>query len=160
MRRGVAVLLAAALPVALSACSDDDDGGGDGSAAASSSTSTLVFTGDPASPFCTSVRELEVEGLLEGRPASAADVEAGFTTMLDVLGQLAEQAPEELREDTALVLAGVAALDDALRAVGYSYDRLAAEPELALEVSRSANDPAFAVANHRIEAYKDQVCGL
>jgi hypothetical protein len=161
VRRGIAVVLGGALLLVATACSgDDDDLDGDAAEARSSTTSTLVFTGDPASPFCTLLREVEVDGLLDEEAASAAEVEAGFTTVLDVLGRVAERAPEELREDTALVLAGVAALDDALRAVGYSYDALAAEPDLAVEVSRSANDPAFAVANQRIEAYKSQVCGL
>jgi hypothetical protein len=162
MRWRPSVLVLGAALLAATACSgDDDEGGGAGEASErGSTTSTLVFTGDPASAFCTLLREVEVAGLLDEEAASTAEVEAGFTTVLDVLARVAEQAPEELREDTALVLAGVAALDDALRAVGYSYEALAADPDLAVEVSRSANDPAFAVANQRIEAYKGQVCGL
>ena len=161
MRRGLAVVLVSAALV-VAACSDDDDGDAsrDEPTPSSSSSTSLVFTGDPGSPFCTLLRELEVGGVLDDQAATAAEVEAGFTTLLEVLGRVAEQAPPELAEDTALVLAGVAALDDALRAVGYSDEALAAEPALAVEVSRAANDPAFAVANQRIEAYKAQVCGL
>ena len=160
-RRLVRLVGAAALVAALVGCSDDDDGAaGDRSDASSTTSTTVRFTGDPASPFCTVLREVELDGAL-GRPASSpAEVEAAFGTVLEALARVTEQAPPELAEDTALVLTGMVALDDALRAVGYSYDALAAEPALAVEVSRAANDPAFAVANARIEAYKDQVCGL
>jgi hypothetical protein len=161
VRRGFAAALAAAVLLA-AGCSDDDDGDDEGAGApvSSTTTSTVVFRGDPGSPFCALLREVQLQGLLGGEAATAQEVEAGFTQVLAALGRVAEEAPPELQEDTALVLAGVAALDDALRAVGYRDEALAADPALAVEVSKAANDPAFAQASARIEAYKDQVCGL
>jgi hypothetical protein len=160
VRRGFAAALAAAVLLA-AGCSDDDDGDDEGAGApVSSTTSTVVFRGDPGSPFCALLREVQLQGLLGGEAATAQEVEAGFTQVLAALGRVAEEAPPELQEDTALVLAGVAALDDALRAVGYRDEALAADPALAVVVATAANDPAFAQASARIEAYKDQVCGL
>jgi hypothetical protein len=148
---GVVLLVAAG-------CSGDDDHAA--SSSTSATTTSVTFTGDPQSPFCGVLREVELQGVLDGAAASAADVEAAFAAVLEALGRVVEHSPPELAEATALVLSGMAALDGALRAVGYSYDALAAEPELAVEVSQAANDPAFAVASARIEAYKQQVCGL
>ena len=163
MRRRLGPLLAvAALAVAACSGGDDDGSAADGAAAdraPSTSTSTsIVFTGDPGSPFCTQLRDARLEVALDEEAASPADVEAAFTAVLEALAVVAEQSPPELAEDTTLVLAGMVALDDALRAVGYSYDDLAGDPARAVAVSRAANDPAFAVANARIEAYRTQVC--
>lgn len=162
-----AALVAVVLGSAAVGCADDDDAAqeaeraAEGSASTSSSTSTSIqFTGDADSPFCSRLRDVRLEGLLDGEVATPAEVEAAFVAVLGALQELADVAPPELVEDTSLVLAGMVALDDALRAVGYSYDALAAEPEVAVQVSRAANDPAFADANARIEAYKDQVCHL
>jgi hypothetical protein len=156
MRRALAVLLAAG--VLLTACSDDGDGGGDRSSASSTST-TVVYTGDPASGFCTLLRDLALDEVLSQPSETAAEVEVAFTHLLDVLHQTAAAAPPELEEDTALLVAGIAALDDALRSVGYSYDALADSPD-GPQVSAAVNDPAFAVAGAHITAYKQQVCGL
>lgn len=161
---GLALACAAvALGAAATGCSGDDDGGREGAASpstSSSTTSTVVFRGDPGSPFCEVLREVRLQGLLDDESATPAEVQSAFATVLGALGRVAEAAPPELEEDTALVLAGMVALDDALSSIGYRYDALAAEPELAVQVSRAANDPAFARANVRIEAYKAQVCGL
>ncbi len=164
MRRPPGLRLAVAALAVVAACSGDDGGGADddgaaedGASATSTSTS-IVFTGDPGSSFCTQLRDARLEVDLDEDSATPAEVEAAFTAVLEALGTVVEQSPPELAEDTALVLAGMVALDDALRAVGYSYDDLAADPARAVAVSRAANDPAFAVANARIAAYRAQVC--
>jgi hypothetical protein len=159
MRRGLAVLAAGGLlagGLLAGACS----GGDDGDRAASSSTSTtVVYSGDPGSPFCSLLRELGVDDVLNKPSESSTQMEAAFTHLLDVLHRTAAAAPPELQEDTALLAAGIAALDDALRSVGYSYDALAESPN-GPEVSAAVNDPAFKVAGDHISAYKAQVCKL
>jgi hypothetical protein len=160
MRRAVALLLAAVLLLATAACSGDDgDPGGADAADASSTTSSLVFTGDREGPFCRVLRDLAVDTVLEDPSESAEEVEAAFTHLLDVLHRAADAAPPELTEDTALLVAGIASLDDALRPVGYDYDALA-ESDQGPAVAAAVNDPAFGVAGDRIEAYKHQVCGI
>lgn len=153
--RGLAVLCAAGLAVSVAACSNGDDDRGDGT----TTSSSLVFTGDPAGPFCALLRDMALREVLGEPAASASDVEAGFSELLEILRRAAGSSPPELREDTALLLAGVGSLDDALRAVGYDYDALASS-EAGPTVAAAVNDPAFGVAGDRIEAYKEQVCGL
>jgi hypothetical protein len=159
MRRAVALLSAAVLLLAPAACSGDDGDSGDDAADASTTTSTLVFTGDREGPFCRVLRDLAVDTVLEDPSESAEEVEAAFTHLLDVLHRAADAAPPELAEDTALLVAGIASLDDALRSVGYDYDALA-ESDQGPAVAAAVNDPAFGVAGDRIEAYKHQVCGI
>jgi hypothetical protein len=156
--RLAAVALAGALAVTGTAACSDDGGADDGDAAASSSTTTsIVFTGDPASPFCGVLRDLEADTVLDRPSASPQDVEAAYTHLLEVLHRAASSAPPELQADTGLLYEGIAALDDALRAVGYDYDALAGSPS-GPSVSAAVNDPAFTVAGDRIQAYKHQVC--
>jgi hypothetical protein len=153
---------AAALAVALvlgAACSDDGGGRSDDAAERSTTTSSIVFTGDPASPFCGVMKDLGSDTVLAEPSESPGDVEAAYTHLLDVLQRAVQAAPPELQSDVGLLLEGISALDDALRAVGYDYDALSASPE-GPAVSASVNDPSFAVAGDRIQAYKHQVCRL
>ena len=76
-----------------------------------------------------------------------------------MLADASETAPPDIVEDVALVAGGVAALDEALAAVGYDFEALAAS-EAGDEVMAAANDPAFADAGARLAAYRTQVCEL
>ena len=142
----------------MAACSGDDSDG-EADPDLSITTTTIVFTGDAGSPFCTELRDLALQDVLAEPAQTPADLETGFTTLLGLLQRAADAAPEELRADTALLVEGISALDDALRAVGYSYDALAESPE-GPTVAAAVNDPTFGVAGDRIEAYKRQVCKL
>jgi hypothetical protein len=94
------------------------------------------------------------------RDASTPEgVAAGFQRLVEVLDEAARTAPAAVQGDAALLADGVAALDEALAAVGYDFDALARSPE-AVEITDAVNDPAFTVAGDRLEAYRDQVCGL
>jgi hypothetical protein len=146
--------------LAVTACSHADGGKGASQASSTSSTTTtLHFTGDAGSAFCARLKDLDTEDVLKDDKGAPASVEAGFARLRQVLTDTAAQAPDELRRDITAIAAGIAALDDALRSVGYSYDALADAPN-ALEVSAAVNDPAFTEAGARITAYKQQVCHL
>jgi hypothetical protein len=153
--------LAVGAALAIAACSDD--GGSDGDradrAAASSTTTSIVFTGDAGSPFCGVLEDLGSDTVLSEPSESAQEVEAAYTRLLEVLQRAADAAPPEVEPDVGLLLEGIAALDDALRAVGYDYEALSSSPE-GPAVSAAVNDPSFAVAGDRLQAYKHQVCGL
>lgn len=144
--------------VVLGACSGDD-GGDDPDAARPSTTTTapLVFTGDPDGAFCQVLREYSGPDVLGSPSETPEQVEAAYTSAIEILGRIADAAPPELVEDTALVLEGFVALDAALRPVGYDADALLDSPA-GPEVVAAVNDPAFAVAGDRIAAYKAQVC--
>ena len=157
MRRAVALAVSLLVATAaLGACSGDDDGD---DRADASTTSTVVFTGDAQGPFCRVLRDLALDSALDRPSETPEEVEASFTLLLDQLHRAADAAPPELVEDTALLVAGIASLDDALRSVGYDYDALA-ESDQGPAVAAAVNDPAFGVAGDRIQAYKSQVCGL
>jgi hypothetical protein len=149
--------------LALSACSKGDVSdrpGGGVEGIAEPTATTLHFTGDAHSSFCTRLRDLNTQDVLTGdKGGSPASVEAGFARLRQVLTDTAAAAPDDLRRDITAIAAGIAALDDALRSVGYSYDALSHAPN-ALDVSAAVNDPAFGEAGARITAYKAQVCHL
>lgn len=143
----------------MAGCSGDDGEGGDGGGAAATTTEAPTFTGDPDSPFCTLLREVDIDRATSGEPGTAETVRAGFTELVRVLDQAAGLAPPEIAEATAVIADGMAALDEALAAAGYDYDVLALSPE-ARRVSEAVNDPAFTVAGARVQAYRRQVCQL
>lgn len=158
MRRTVALAAAVLLATAaVGSCSGGDDDAPEGAAA--STTTTVRFTGDPESAFCALLRQYAADDANADPPQTPEATDAGYRTVLDQLQAASEAAPPELQEDTALVLAGMAAYVDALRAAGFDQEALAASPR-GLEVSAAINDPAFSTANVRIEAYKTQVCAL
>ncbi|MDP1820968.1 MAG: hypothetical protein Q8K58_13910 [Acidimicrobiales bacterium] len=147
--------------VALAAACSGPEADPPTSSTISSSTTTRVprFTGDPSSPFCTLLRDVDVEGVLDGEPTTPEEVGAGFRRLVEVLDEAARTAPREVEADAVLLAEGVAALDAALAAVGYDFDALASSPN-AVQITEAVNDPAFTVAGDRLEAYRDQVCGL
>lgn len=139
------------------ACSGDDATAGPDPAP--TTTEAPRFEGDADSPFCVLLRDADVTAVLRGADGSPANVEAGFRAIVDVLDRAAEAAPSEVAEDAAVLADGMAALDEALAAVGYDFDVLAASPDAA-EVTEAVNDPAFTVAGDRLRAYRTQVCRL
>jgi hypothetical protein len=149
-----AVALGAALVLSgVSGCSDDDE------AEPASTTTTLHFEGDPDSAFCNLLREAQIDEVAQIPAATPADLEANYAQTIRLFADAARQAPPEVQTDIELVRQGLIALDDALRAVGYSFDALEQSPDAA-EIAAALNDPAFTEAGARIEAYKGQVCGI
>lgn len=102
---------------------------------------------------------MDIDRVLTGEAGTPETLRAGFQQLVTVLDQAAELAPDDIAEDTAVIADGMAALNDALAAAGYDYDVLAVSPE-ARGVSEAVNDPAFTVAGDRVQAYRQQVCGL
>lgn len=154
-------LLAIAL---LAACSGGE--GEDGEVATAPTTSVAVsstepptFTGDPGSPLCELLREVDPTTILAGDSEDPVALEAGFQRLVEVFDQLRALAPPAIAPDAALIADGLAALDEALAAVGYDFEALAAS-EIAPDVVAAVNDPAFTAAGDRLAAYRTQVCQL
>ncbi|MGK2950050.1 MAG: hypothetical protein ACSLFP_15870 [Acidimicrobiales bacterium] len=149
------------LAAACSGGSDDDSGATTTSiATAPSSTSTVPrFTGDPTSPFCELLRDLDVDAALESDPDDPAAVEAAFAAVLSALEETRAAAPADIAGDVALVAEGMAALDAALAAAGYDFEALAASGA-ADDLRILIDDPAFEAAGVRVGAYRNQVCQL
>jgi hypothetical protein len=122
-------------------------------------TTVPTFTGDASSPFCTTLAEVDVAGVLGNQAGSPEAIAAGFANLITVLDELAGVAPGEVQADVELMAEGIRALDEALAQVQYDFDTLAAVPQ-AQAVADAINDPAFTVAGDRLEAYRSQVCHL
>ena len=152
-RGATAVALAALALLAATGCSDDDDQAG------SASTTALHFEGDPDSEFCAELRQAQIDDGFRVPAGTPAELEANYTATIRLFTDAARVAPPEIQTDVGLVLQGLIAFDDALRAVGYSFEALEQSPDAA-QISAAVNDPAFRVAGDRIEAYKAQVCGI
>jgi hypothetical protein len=153
-RGAAAVALAAVLVLLGGGCSDDDE-----AAPGSTTTAALEFEGDPDSAFCGLLREAQVDEAFRLPAATPEELEANYTETILLFAEAAEQAPPEVQTDIGLVLQGLIAFDEALRAVGYSFEALEQSPDAA-EIAAAVNDPAFRQAGDRIEAYRRQVCGL
>jgi hypothetical protein len=156
-----ALLVAVAV---LGGCSTgDDEGSATTTTATRSGTSATTeppdYEGDPDSPFCTLLRDVDTTSILAGDADDPASVEAALARLVEVLADASETAPPDIVEDVALVAGGVAALDEALAAVGYDFEALAAS-DAGAEVMAAANDPVFADAGTRLAAYRTQVCEL
>lgn len=123
------------------------------------STALPQFSGDPGSPFCELLRNVDPTTILAGDPEDAATVEAGFRRLVGVLHDAQALAPVEIDADLMLVTEGIAALDATLAEVGYDFDALAASGQSAA-VTEAVNDPAFTAAGERLGAYRTQVCHL
>lgn len=152
----------AAAPAACSDGSDEGSGASTTTTTADPTPTTAApptFTGDAGSPFCTLLRDVDPASLLDGDPGDPAAVETGFRQLVQVLREMHALAPPEIEPDAALVIGGIEALDEALAAVGYDFDALAASPASA-EVTAAVNDPAFTTAGSRLSAYRTQVCRL
>lgn len=150
----------------LAACSDGSDEGSGASTTTSSPADTTsstteppTFTGDAGSPFCRLLRDVDPTSLLDGDPGDPVAVEASFRRLVGVLRDLRALAPQEVEPDAALLTGGIEALVEALAAVGFDFDALAASPA-ADQVTEAVNDPAFTTAGSRLSAYRAQVCQL
>jgi hypothetical protein len=158
-------LLVLALLTSVAACRDDEASTASTTSttappeATTSTTAPLQFTGDPASPFCTKLREVDLDSLVGGDPGDPAAVEQAFGRLVGALRDIEALAPPEIQADAALVADGIAALDATLAAVGYDFDALAASGAGGA-ISSLVNDPGFTVAGERLGAYRSQVCGL
>lgn len=151
----------------LAACSGGDDEDAATTTTSESTTSTSstttteppTFTGDPGSPFCALLRDVDTDAALAGDPNDPTAVGAAFQRLVSILRDASALAPPEIRDDITLVKDGIESLDAALAAVAYDFDALAASGA-GPEVSAAVNDPAFADAGARLTAYRTQVCGL
>lgn len=161
MRR-VALLAAVLAGLLAAGCSTGDDEGSATTSTPDTGASTSeppAFTGDPQSPFCNLLRDVDTSTALSGALTDPATVETTFRELVRVLHDALAVAPPEIEADLALVSQGIDALDASLAQVGYDFDVLAASGE-ADTLREAVDDPAFAAAGARLSAYRTQVCRL
>lgn len=160
MIRAAAVVLAVSVAFA---CSDADDDATPSTTVTSpttvesTTTEPPAFTGDPDSPFCTTVRAAADRPLLDPFEAGLApdEVELRLRALTVRFGQFAEQAPDELRTDLDDLSSALTDLESALADFGHDLG-VAAEAGIDLSV---VDDPRFVDVAVRLTAYTTQVCG-
>ena len=124
------------------------------------SSTTVHYTGDPHSRFCSMLGQLEDDPTsTENQTKDPSAVRAGMTRYRSQLDQLDQAAPADIEPDIHVLDKGFGDLDDALASVGYSWDQLGSADH-ALDVQSEINDPAFTTAGDHVSAYKAQVCHL
>ena len=147
----------------LAACSDDapDEAASTTTTAAETTTSAgATFTGDPDSPFCNLLRDVDFTTVLSGTEGDdPVALRNAFEQLVDLLVQAAELAPDEITADVGLVASGMTSLDAALAEFDYDFDALAASGG-GDEVLEAVNAPVFTDAGTRLAAYRTQVCNL
>jgi hypothetical protein len=166
MRRLITAFAVVALPLALVACGGDDGDAvaGDTTAAAGESTgdtepvtadTPLQATGEHADEeFCVFQENLNTtDSPFDDPDATAADYEAYFDEVVDpALAKLSETAPAELKDQVAVLVAGLGKVGEVLRANDWSIDAAFNDPELnALSQSEEYNAAGVAV---------DEYCGF
>jgi hypothetical protein len=157
----LAPLAAAALALgSLGACRHHTDHAEPTGSPTSSTTATTVrYTGDPHSPFCSMLASLDGGAAAQDRTADPAAVEQGMTRYREELGRLDAASPEAIQPDVHKLATGIAHLDDALRSVGYSWAALS-QADRAVTVEAEIDDPAYTAAGRHVTAYRAQVCRL
>lgn len=159
MIRAAAVLLAASVALA---CSGDDGAAAPTTTAVAPTTEVTAttapptFTGDPDSPFCTTVRAAADRPILDPFEAGldADEVELRLRALTLRFGQFAEQAPDELRADLDDLSSALTELESTLAEFGHD---LGAAAEAGVDLS-VVDDPRFAEVAIRLTAYSTQVC--
>jgi hypothetical protein len=126
---------------------------------ASTTVTTIHYTGDAHSSFCTMLGQADDGTVTQDTTRDAATVRDGMTRYRTQLEELDAAAPDVIQPDVHLIAKGVADLDDALRSVGYRWDDLSSADNV-LEVQSEINDPDYTTAGAHVTAYRTQVCHL
>jgi hypothetical protein len=135
------VLLIAALALFAAACGGSDGDGG------SSGGGTLS-----ASEWCD--YNEQVDGLeLFGESADFNSFESSIQGFLSIVDEVEDRAPEEIKDDIAVVAQAMADLDEVLSEVDYDFLALS-ESDL-----EGLDDPAVEEASDNISNYADENCG-
>jgi hypothetical protein len=131
-------------------------------AANGSITIDTSFTGKGSAAVCNYAKDLQATDFT-GATTSAADLKASFTKIEEVLKNIKDKAPSEIKADVDTMFTGYQKLIDLYKK--YNYDT-------AKMVSAAANDPNLAAefagissagmtaASARVSAYFSKVCGL
>jgi hypothetical protein len=136
--------------------------GGDSSS--SGSTTTPSFTGDKNSEFCKVAKDLASGDVAESLSGDNPDLKTGLQKANDALDKAKNSAPSEIKQDVATLADQLKKYSDLLAQYDYDISKLTAAAQKDPKVLQQATDvlgnPNLEVANSRIVAYSEQVCGV
>jgi hypothetical protein len=138
------VLIVVLLGVVTAAC-----GGGAGRASTTATTAP-VYSGDPASHWCTYANQ--VQGTTQLNGSFQQDPKAWVAQVTALMTEAQAAAPAAIDADVATMAGAVRGLATALSADHDDFSQLNPEQLAAIQ------DPAFVAAGQRVRAYDQQVC--
>jgi hypothetical protein len=170
--RKLAVLLLAALALLVAGCGGGDEEGGD---EAAGTTDTALVEDDTSTETTDddgSTATSDDDGIqLEGECAEFAGLSAKLSQALggtsndlssatEVFDELADQVPDEIRDDYEVLAANFRELAEALEGVDLASGETPSPEVLAKlqEVSQSLDTPAVREATENIEAWAEENC--
>ena len=139
--------------------------GSTGATDASSEASITIdttFTGKGSEAVCNYAKDLQSVDLT-GDPTKAPDLKATFTKIEDVLNNIKDKAPDEIKADVTTMFAGYQKLIDLYKKYDYDtakmVDAASKDPDIAAQFA-SIDSAEIAAASARVSAYFSNVCGI
>ena len=167
MKKLLLVLVLAAL--FLAGCGDGDDGGSDdggsatatqeegsGDDAADDADADTEFSGKGGDDFCDLAKKYEEDFEDTGDPTSGGDIEKEFSELTEAIDKLADEAPDEIEDDTKKIAAAFKEYNDLLKKYNYDFTKI---PE-AEAANIDIENPDVEAASNRVESYFEKVCGM
>ena len=125
-------------------------------------TIDTTFTGKGSDAVCNYAKDLQATDF-GGDSTSATDLKASFTKIEDVLNNIKDKAPDEIKADVETMFTGYQKLIDLYKKYDYDTEKMVAaaanDPDLAAQFA-SISSPEITAATARVSAYFSNVCGL
>ena len=120
------------------------------------------FTGKGSEAVCNYAKDLEATDF-GGASTSATDLKASFTKIAEVLNNIKDKAPDEIKADVDTMFTGYQKLIDLYKKYDYDTAKMVAaaanDPDLAAQFA-SISSAEITAATARVSAYFSNVCGL
>ena len=133
------------------------DGAGD-------STTNPSFEGGGSDEFCAFAKDLESSDFADSISGDDTNLKETFEKLDDVMGDIKDKAPSEIRADVNAVAAAFQKYGDFLKKYDYDVDKITEaatkDPKVLQEATETFSDPTFVSASERVSAYAAQVCGI
>ncbi|MEP6659987.1 MAG: hypothetical protein ABJD24_08730 [Acidimicrobiales bacterium] len=120
------------------------------------------FTGKGSDAVCNYAKDLEATDF-GGDSTSATDLKASFTKIEEVLNNIKDKAPDEIKADVDTMFTGYQKLIDLYKKYDYDTAKMVAaaanDPDLAAQFA-GISSAEMTAATARVSAYFSNVCGL
>jgi hypothetical protein len=139
--------------------------GSTGSAAPSDSSGSATsapdptFTGSGSDDICTYAKSVANSAALNSNDLT----EASFKQREEILGKLADKAPDEIKSDVQKVQAAYSEVEPTLKKYGFDLQKIVAaaqsDPAVAAQLAK-LNSADLTASVNRLGVYLEQVCGI
>lgn len=148
---------------AAAASGGGSDGGDDTTTttvAAATTTTEVSVSGDSDSTWCRGLRQASEEtagpGAIDFLTATPEELGEAFEAVRNAFAEAADSAPSEIADDVDVLLTFFELFVEKGNAADWNFLALANDPDFA----STFEDPTFAQAAERVDAYSRDVCGV